>query len=111
MLEKKYRLFKRGSFAYVYKNGKSESGEFLKLVYIRSSTLKIGFSVSNKIGKAVARNKIKRRLRFAVRGILPKICGKYQMVFVAKPPIAGRDYADIEKTVAALLAKAGIINA
>lgn len=110
MLKKRYRLSKRGSFAYVYRKGAHKQTPALKLIYVASrGDEKVGFSVSNKIGKAVVRNKIKRRLRAAYA----VYCGKVkpvQMVFLATDAIVGRSYAAIAEDMRYLLTRAGIIT-
>jgi ribonuclease P protein component len=48
----------------------------------------IGFTASRRIGKAVARNRARRRLRAAVRAILPGAAEPgYDYVIVARPAI------------------------
>ena len=64
MLSKKYRLTKNGSFSYLYAHGSRAAEKPVRLNFVKSkSGVKIGFSVSNKIGHAVVRNKVKRRMR------------------------------------------------
>lgn len=110
MLSKNYRLTKKGSFNYVYKKGESQQTRPLVLVYIKSKgSIKVGFSVSNKIGKAVIRNKVKRRLRAAVAKYLPQFKCSCQLVFVARLEILTLSYLQIERMVEKLLLKAALI--
>lgn len=64
MLSKKYRLSSK-EFPNVYKNGKKIKGEYGMLVSIPSTLPypQFGFVVSKKIGNAVKRHKMTRRLR------------------------------------------------
>ena len=105
MLAKKYRLVKRGSFSYVYRNGKRCSTALITMQFIKSGSLKIGFSVSNKVGKACVRNLIKRRLRAISRELLPSVKGKFQIVFVAKNDIVNADFKQIKKDMLYLFNK------
>lgn len=58
--------------------------------------LEIAFVTSKKVGKAVARNSIRRRLRAALLTYEDKILiGKY--IFIAKEPINQRDYKGLIK--------------
>ena len=49
MLNKRYRLTKRGSFTYVYKKGEHKSGGELKITYVKGrGVAKIGISRGEK---------------------------------------------------------------
>lgn len=75
------------------------------MLFTPSNATKIGFSVSNKIGKAVVRNLVKRRLRAILRENLCAIKQKGQMVFIAKEGIEKADFKEIEKDVKYLIGK------
>ncbi len=111
MLGRKNRLTKRGSFSYVYKNGAQKSGPLFKIYCVPSQGVKIGFSVSNKLGKAHLRNKIKRRLRSATRELLPQISLGCQVVIVAKSALIDADYLSIVCSLRQNFIKLGIIKA
>lgn len=109
MLSKKYRLTKRGSFAYVYRKGESTGSGAFRMLFVRSSSLKIGFSVSNKLGKATVRNKLKRRMRAILCAKIKDIRGGYQIVFVAKPPAAQLSFDMIQTDIVSLLKRAKML--
>jgi ribonuclease P protein component len=109
MLERKYRLQKNRQFRYVYARGRSQATKLLSLVEVRSgppAQLRVGFSVSKKVGNAVTRNKVKRRMREALRGQLPLLRGGHMLIFVARPAAAQADYGALEKDTRALLRRA-----
>jgi len=109
MLAKQYRLHKNFQYTYVYKKGTSVPARNLTLVYVKASGgVRVGFSVSNKIGKAVVRNKVKRRLRHIVRRVMPHMKRGYNYVFTARPGIADENYIDLNNTVVYLLKKSGL---
>ncbi|HEY8424348.1 MAG TPA: ribonuclease P protein component [Clostridia bacterium] len=85
MLSKKYRLRKDFQFRYVYRNGQSVKNNAVTLFFVKAknSGIKIGISVSNKIGKACVRNRAKRRIRECIRANLNKMTKGYNYVFVA----------------------------
>ena len=103
-MEKNYRLKKNGAFQYVYRRGKSSSTRDLVMLYAKGNGLKVGFSVSKKVGKAVTRNKVKRRLRECFRPYLGDVkTGLY--VIVARPAAAEAAFDALQKDVHYLLKK------
>ena len=60
---------------------------------------RIGLSVSKKLANAVIRNKIKRRLREALRKQLTDKPLKYDFVVVAKKDCAEAVFADLSKNI------------
>jgi len=64
-------------------------------------------TVSRRVGKAVVRNKIKRRLREILRQMdLPP---GWDIIIIARNPAANADYAVLGKSVGNLLIRAGLI--
>lgn len=109
MLDKAHRLNKHGSFAYVYRNGRRFSEPDVALTFTPARTVRVGFSVSNKVGKAVVRNKVKRRLRASVGCMLANLCG-CQAVVTANPSAAGKDYAALDGQLTRLFRRAGLLR-
>jgi len=86
MLNKKYRLRRRKDFRRTYKQGLSAKNSSF-IVYWRANgleTYRVGFSVSKKIGGAVQRNRVKRRLREACRLELSHFLKGYDYIFIAR---------------------------
>ena len=68
---------------------------------------RFGFSVSRRrLGNAVVRNRVKRRLRAAVRGA--GIEDGWDVVLIARRGVIDIRYSEIERSLAGLLARAGI---
>lgn len=67
-----------------------------------------GFIVSRKLGKAVERNRLRRRLREAVRLRHAKIAPGWDLVFVGRPPLRGASFDEIGAAVEELLRQAGL---
>lgn len=107
MLKKNYRLTKHGSFGFVYRKGENKASAAFSLFYVKSTSLKVGFSVSNKLGKANVRNKLKRRMRAIVKELLP--LKKYQIVLVAKLRAGELNFVELKNDVRALFTKAGLL--
>ena len=69
-MERRYRLQKNKAFQYVYHRGRSAACRDLVMLVAKGRGMKVGFSVSKKVGNAVTRNKVKRRLRECFRPYL-----------------------------------------
>ena len=103
-MERRYRLKKNRAFQYVYRRGHSVACRNLVMLLAPGRELKIGFSVSKKTGNAVARNRIKRRLRECFRPYLGDVkTGLY--VIVARPSAAEAAFDDLKRDVRYLLKK------
>lgn len=90
MLKKEYRLKKKYQFNYVYRVGKSANGKLLALVYSpsKNKNVKIGISVSKKVGGSVTRNRARRLLREAISPVLGKLNKNYNIIIVGKSALA-----------------------
>jgi len=86
-------------FRRLYSKGRS-AGTPLLVVYCRKNrrnTNQIGITVSNKLGKAVQRNRIRRRLREIYRLNEHRLARGMDMVIVARMKSREAAYADLEK--------------
>ncbi len=109
MLAKPNRLNKHGSYSYLYRNGKRLSEPDVVLIFTPAKTVRVGFSVSNKVGKAVVRNKVKRRLRASVRSRLCSLRG-CQAIVSANASAAGKDYGELDGQLDRLFTRAGLVK-
>lgn len=107
-MQKQFRLKKRAAFAYVYRKGEKASARDLLLLSAKSKEgLKIGLSVSKKVGNAVTRNRVKRLLREAIRPLTDRIDDGFMYVIVAYPSIAEKDFVSVSKSVEQAFSRAG----
>tara|TARA_B100001142_G_scaffold258758_1_gene260698 strand:- start:171 stop:512 length:342 start_codon:yes stop_codon:yes gene_type:complete len=74
---------------------------FGKLLNKNKSKLNISFVTKKKIGNAVKRNKIKRRLRNIVNDAIKKVSLKfdYSYLVIAKPTMLNNEYTIIKETL------------
>lgn len=112
MIKKENRLKKRKQFAYLFKNGKYVGDEFLSVVYIELKTknFKVGYSVSKKVGKAVCRNKVKRRLKECVLSFSHLIKNEFYIIVVAKPNIVNLSFEELKQKLKQKFKKAGLLS-
>lgn len=110
-MQKEHRLTSHAAFNYVHRRGKSISNRDLVLVYAPTKyTLRVGVSVSKRIGKAVIRNKVKRRLKEGFRLLIPYIDNRYNYIIIAKVGCGERDYHELMCSMKNLLKRAGRIS-
>ncbi|MEJ6951942.1 ribonuclease P protein component [Natronospora cellulosivora (SeqCode)] len=102
-------LKKNSEFRRVYTRGKSIATRNLVLYFFpnKTNSSKLGLSISKKIGNAVTRNKLRRRIKEIVR-LKKNIKNGYDFIFIARKPIVRLEYSDIEKDVNNLIKRAGL---
>jgi ribonuclease P protein component len=70
---------------------------------------RLGLSVPRAVGNAVVRNRIKRQLREAWRGLLPDVAPAHDYVLIARPglpeAVEARGFEWLRERVAEVLAK------
>ncbi|MDB9746648.1 ribonuclease P protein component [Candidatus Pelagibacter sp.] len=74
---------------------------FGKLINKNKDKLNISFVTKKKIGNAVKRNKIKRRLKNIVNDVVKKVSLKfdYSYLVIAKPTMLNNEYTIIKETL------------
>ena len=101
---KSAKLLKHSDFQHVYKNGKRHFSGLLTAFYcFRPLTgpegPRIGLTVGRVLGGSVERNRIKRRMREAVRFHLAELSATVDMVFNPKKSVLTAEFAAIEQEV------------
>ena len=109
-MRRRYRLRYNSDFQRVRQHGRFYASPLMVLAFLRNELdhSRFGFVVSKRLGKAVQRNKIKRRIREAVRLRLPWIKSGFDVVFIARQPMRQASYQQIEQTLDTLLKKTGL---
>lgn len=86
------RLSRSGEFDRVYRDGSSHATRYLVLYRFprkseETGEVRLGVSVSRKVGGAVERNRVKRTLREAFWGLADQFPPGHDFVLVARPEI------------------------
>ncbi|MCI9092598.1 MAG: ribonuclease P protein component [Coprobacillus sp.] len=82
-MKKKYRIKKNEEFQAIIKKKKSIANQKYVIYYRNNNEhLKVGISVSKKLGNAVVRNKIKRQMRMMVQQVFDKTQKKDFIIIV-----------------------------
>ena len=105
-IKKNYR------FRYIYKNGISLPDKYLVLHYLKNDSEEsyFGINASGKVGNAVVRNKIKRRIKEILRLNHDCIIKGYDIIFVVRVRCANADFTQIKRSVEKLLNEAGLLD-
>lgn len=104
---KQNHLFRR-----LYQRGKSAAGRYV-VVYCRKNGLdhnRLGLTVGTKVGHAVVRNRVRRRIREAYRLSESSYLRGYDIVVVARGKAADASYQDIAGNLHAMSQKLGLIR-
>ena len=99
-------------FRRLYHKGKSAANRYLVLSCRRngSSENRIGLTVSGKLGHAVVRNKIRRRLREIYRLHESRFLPGYDIVVVARSRAVTASYQQLEQAYLSLARTLGLLH-
>jgi ribonuclease P protein component len=94
-MKRRNRLSRSRDFDAVYRRGRSVSTRYLVLYSfpreedgVLGGEPRLGLAVSRKLGGAVVRNRLKRRLRAAFEELAPRVPPGADYVLVARPGLA-----------------------
>jgi ribonuclease P protein component len=111
-----HRLRKHADYQLVYKASRKQFGKQIAYFHtlrpsvgkdgsaLRSDTLgpRVGLTVPKALGKAVDRNRIKRRMREAVRRALPLLTAPVDVILHPKRSVIEADFAVLEREVSVI---------
>ena len=109
-MNRSYSLKRHKEFRYTYRVGRSSSGGLFTLVYAKSRvpSVRIGFSVSKRVGNAVQRNRAKRRMRACVTPMLAHLKGNCNLIVVAKPDVLEAPFSKLSTELETLFKRCGV---
>jgi ribonuclease P protein component len=107
-MERRRRIGRAQEVRRVRQQGRCWSTDTLVLCALAtgSAVTRFAFVVTKRQGGAVVRNTIKRRLREAARRLAASLPAGYDIVMIARGPIASRSTADLGATMAGLVHRA-----
>ncbi|MBI5632969.1 MAG: ribonuclease P protein component [Nitrospirae bacterium] len=97
---------RRGEFKLVFDQGRKFPSRHL-ILYVHPNGLKqsrLGFVVSRKVGNAVVRNRVKRRLREIFRKLLAESPLCCDIVVVARSTAPEADFLDLDRSIGRVFA-------
>ncbi|HEU0028574.1 MAG TPA: ribonuclease P protein component [Ktedonobacterales bacterium] len=105
-------------FQRVRRTGKRRQGRYLMLCFAPGTAAsgagvappRVGFSVSKRVGNAVRRNQVKRRLREVIRRRLWNVTPGWDMIVIARPEAGAASYDALRDDIDTLLAQARLLR-
>jgi ribonuclease P protein component len=106
---KRTRLTDSPEFERVYRQGAAYRGRLFSVHAFPNEfgTPRLGLSVSRRVGNAVTRNTVRRRLREVFYSSLSEIPGSWDLVVSARPPAAEASLQELNEEFASSLRKLG----
>jgi len=106
---KSTRLTDSPEFERVYRQGVAYRGRLFSVHAFpnESGTPRLGLSVSRRVGNAVTRNAVRRRLREVFYSALPGIPADLDLVVSARPAAATADFRELDEEFARSLRRLG----
>jgi ribonuclease P protein component len=109
-MKREQRLRTSADFARVRERAPRSWPHRLLVVYVVPNDLvysRLGITVSGRVGNAVVRNRVRRRLKEAVRARWDRLSPGLDVLLIARPPSAGASWADLSTALDCLLVRAG----
>lgn len=109
-MKRAFRLRRPEQFHKVRREGRSWDTTLLALNAVpnRRRQTRCGFVVGKRVGKAVDRNRARRRVREAVRLMFERIAPGWDLVFIVRSPaLTAIEFSRIQAQVEQLLRRAG----
>ena len=104
-MKKEYRIKKNEDFQKIIKKKKSVANRQFVVYYDQNNDhLRVGISVSKKLGNAVVRNKIKRQIRMMVQQVFDKN-QKMDFIIIVRYDFLNHSYQDNLKSLISLYNK------
>jgi ribonuclease P protein component len=109
-MQRRQRLTGSKRFSQIHIGGSSAANRLLVIRYLTngSNCSRFGFLVSKRVGNAAVRNKVKRRLREAVR--LNPVKAGWDALFIVRRGAGSAKYQDLKDAIDNLLQRANLVD-
>lgn len=112
-MKKAYRVKKEREFQAVFQTGASFANRKFVIYRLEKKDqphFRVGLSVGKKVGNAVCRNDVKRKLRAAIYSLKEEIDPELDFIVIARPSVKGLTYDEIRSNLVHVLKLAKIID-
>lgn len=111
-MRKSYRVKKEAEFQRVFTQGKSCANRQFVVYMIEKPEqvhFRVGISVGKKIGNAVARNWVKRRIRQSLTELKPQLKQDCDFIVIARPGVAWMEMSEVKDHLIHVLRLANVL--
>ena len=100
-MKKSFRVKREKDFKAIFKDGTSFANRKFVVYQLENqkSHFRVGLSVSKKLGNAVTRNQIKRRIRHILLSVREHLADNVDFVVIARKGVESLDYVEMEKNL------------
>ena len=100
-MKKNFRVKREKDFKAIFKEGTSFANRKFVIYRLENKQkhFRVGLSVSKRLGNAVTRNKIKRRIRHILQNAKGEISEDVDFVVIARNGVEALGYAEMEKNL------------
>lgn len=105
-------LRRRADFAALQRSSKSKMHPLLVARFVPNDLgrTRFGLSTGKRVGGAVVRNRVRRRLKAAIRAHAAELVPGWDVLLVARPPSADADYAALDGALHRVLTAARVLE-
>jgi ribonuclease P protein component len=99
-------------FEALMERGRIRSHPLLATRVLRTDlgTTRLGLSTSRALGSAVVRNRVRRRLREAIRGMASDLRPGWDVLVIARPGLVTADHRSMVEALTRLLRRGGVLG-
>jgi ribonuclease P protein component len=99
-------------FAAIQGHGTTRSHPMFTVRFLRTDldTTRVGLSTGRRLGGAVVRNRIRRRLREVLRVMAPSFRPGWDVLIIARPAIVEADHQALVDAVSRVLVRGGVFG-
>ena len=99
-------------FSAIQEHGTTRSTGLVTARFLQTNleTSRFGLATGRRIGGAVVRNRVRRRLREALRGMATSFRPGWDVLIIARPAIVAADHAALVEALRRTLERGGVIG-
>lgn len=100
-MKKSFRVKREKDFKAIFKDGTSFANRKFVVYQLENQQnhFRVGLSVSKKLGNAVTRNQIKRRIRHILQSVKGSLVEHVDFVVIARKGVETLEYVEMEKNL------------